>query len=111
MTTPVSFEIAKLLKERGFPQITDSGWVEQPSIGEVVEWLLEKHSIWVQVTVSSTWVGNRKEPHAKFNSETVSRNRNFKVKTLIETRVRMEPYDSPKEAYEAGIEYALNNLI
>ena len=75
MNTPVSFEIAKLLKERGFKGDTyydDRGWhsfvyydihskelkpqrwfgdfrniVKAPIIAEVVMWLYKTHGIWI----------------------------------------------------------------
>lgn len=144
MNTPVSFELAKLLKEKGFDKECfdaynlhgmkfSNGWLEYlsdnnieipfsnkalkhhdvlaPTIADVVMWLYEKHGIWVQVTVNTIWVGRNKEPQAKYNSETVSKNRNLKVRSLITTKVSMEPFDSPTEAYEAAILHCLNNLI
>ena len=128
MNKSVNFEIAKLLKEKGINllssklmyasngKLTDSiydfdEWCFAPTIAEVVMWLYEKHNIWIQVTVNDIWVGRKKEPEAKYNSEVVSQNRNLKVKSLITRKVRIEPYDSPIEAYEEAIKYGLTNLI
>ena len=69
MNTPVSFELAKLLKEKGFDgnyfhywnMVNHSGewkvdtsiweytdnYIEAPTIAEVVMWLYEKHGIWI----------------------------------------------------------------
>lgn len=76
MTTPVSFELAKLLKEKGFDEpcirfyngkficykISDDDGIEPPyvdtskdiglclnapTIAEVITWLYEKHGIWI----------------------------------------------------------------
>lgn len=128
MTTPITFPIAKLLKEKGFDNNRCikkyighhleelngnriNSIISAPTIAEVVMWLYDKHGIWIQVTVNTIWVGRKKEPEAKYNSEVVSQNRNLKVRSLITRKVRIEPYDSPTEAYESAIEYTLNNLI
>lgn len=105
MNTPVSFEIAKLLKERGFDQkLTDIGYnvngeesfdysidringvgVASPTIAEVVMWLYEKHKFWTEVTT---------DINGKF------------CFPWLEGK-----YNSPTEAYSAAIEYTLKNLI
>lgn len=117
MNTPVSFEIAKLLKEKGFPQLNQGlyytkdkehclvGWgfndrtkdslaqYSAPTISEVVMWLYEKYNIWISVDPENdtdTWFHTI--THNK--SETVFGN-----------------YSSLTEAYEKGIEYILNNMI
>ena len=116
MNTPVSFELAKLLKEKGFDIPTSSfyfkngtkggehssfNWNEKdsfncsaPTIAEVVMWLYEKHGIWVNVTISQEdgWeyiIGNT----ITFDG--------LGYKSL---------FNSPTEAYEAGIEYCLTKL-
>jgi hypothetical protein len=143
MNTSVSFEIAKLLKEKGFemiagscyyneeffinqnliplqyPELKGEGYKERvsdkivftPIIAEVVMWLYEKYGIWIQVTINTTWVGKKGEYGAKFSSEVISQNRNLKVKSLIFRKIRIKPYNSPREAYEAAIEYCLKELI
>ena len=100
MNKSVNFEIAKLLKEKGINllssklmyasngKLTDSiydfdEWCFAPTIAEVVMWLYEKHGVWTVVN----------------------------VKSLITRKVRIEPYDSPIEAYEEAIKYGLTNLI
>lgn len=113
MNTPVSFELAKLLKEKGFDEVcqqwysvegglyyqdefdNNRGFIpvcecEAPTIAEVVMWLYEKHGIWIEVRKSYTdgFVAIIKSP-----------------------RIELDKCSSPTEAYEAAIEYTLKNLI
>lgn len=116
MNTPVNFEIAKLLKEKGFDNPCENRYNElgeltatklgmnmqpnnysdsysAPTIAETVMWLYEKHGIWISVDPENdtdTWF------------HTVSHNKSETV---------FGDYTSPTEAYEAAIEYVLNNLI
>lgn len=126
MNTPVSFELAKLLKEKEFDEPTKVwhqrgngivGCVEgqrdffnrkgdvytsAPTIAEVVMWLYEKHGIWIRVTPIpySDNLTHWRWEHMSTNYFT----RNLKWK-------KEQDYMSPTEAYEAAIEYTLNNLI
>lgn len=61
-----------------------------PTIAEVVMWLYEKHSIWIEVR--------------KFL------NGGFYANTLKGKMLYMDK-DSPTESYEAAIEYCLKNLL
>jgi hypothetical protein len=126
MNTSVNFEIAKLLKEKGFnveccefyymennPNKLEESFnknkkwdfnfkneylkpyksISAPTIAEVVMWLYEKHGIWISVDPENdtdTWFFTI----SYNNSETIFGN-----------------YSTPTEAYEAAIEYTLNNLI
>lgn len=125
MNTTVSFEIAKLLKEKGFDEpcryVHDTwnnvkDWLEDgegehrnshqnrsvyysaPTIAEVVVWLYEKHGLWIVVNVNimGSWYFEHFDLKEKRNAQ-------FKP---TDTH-----YDSPTEAYEAVIEYTLKNLI
>ena len=114
MNTPVNFEIAKLLKEKGYNKIAQNLWhfngsdcigmsnknsenfgFSAPTIAEVVMWLYEKHGIWVypfRHNFNNEFYWHIDTPHEdEFTSDM-----NFK---------------SPTEAYEAGIEYTLKNLL
>jgi hypothetical protein len=120
MNTPVKFEIAKLLKEKGFNEPT-LDWYHRdtkkfntndlmfsmnrlsdnysaPTIAEVVMWLYEKYGIWtvVNVNIMGSWYFEHFDLKEKRNAQ-------------------FEPtdthYDSLTEAYEAAIEYTLNNLL
>lgn len=120
MNTPVSFEIAKLLKEKGFNlkvinfydyerlstpfdkqrqvdglinynpinwNSVKNHYTSAPTIAEVVMWLYEKHGIWISLT----------HQHNQFFWSFGS--------------YQTQDFNSPIEAYEAAIEYTLNNLI
>lgn len=119
MNTPVSFELAKLLKEKGFDEqnltiyqdgevlllrstISNSQFMTSrnytaPTIAEVVMWLYEKHGVWISVLqmlnngVTVTW-------YASYYEQGVGED--------IEVY-----YNSPTEAYEAAILYTLTKLI
>lgn len=108
MNTPVDFPTAKLLKEKGFEQRTKSYtedgklvtvsltirrfipekiYYPAPTIAEVVMWLYERHGIWISPTHQYNqffW---------RFGS------------------YQTQDFNSPTEAYEAAINYTLNNLI
>jgi len=141
MNTPVKFEIAKLLKEKRFDIPTKKyyeyalkskkdkengysgsfGWKKgelnlqsdyfqnnsksdftsemwymcsSPTIAEVVMWLYDKHGIWVYADYynENRWFG-------------VFRTKEGLKKELFDV------FNTQTEAYEAAIEYTLNNLI
>lgn len=123
MNTPVSFEIAKLLKDKGFDEITNYnysevyGYIENinglkhsdgnnrfvsaPTIAEVVMWLYEKHGIFIQLFPA----GENKE--WRFYSKIIVNDNGWiKIQHQISKFV-----NTPTEAYEAAIEYTLKNLI
>lgn len=125
MNTPVSFELAKLLKEKEYkdknmlgtvrlsePEYYDHNGIihnikdifeekdykiedcfNAPTISDVVMWLYEKHEIWIGVEASDDFT--------MFC---------FRVRKKEVSRLSFD-YNSPTEAYEAAIEYTLNNLI
>ena len=66
-----------------------------PTIAEVVMWLYEKHGIWIEVF-----------QNYGFLTFSTMLKKNGDVLNNI-----LEEFNSPKEAYEAAIEYILNNLI
>lgn len=96
MNTPVSFELSKLLKEKGFnipyPNVESS----YPTIVEVVMWLYEKHGIWIDIRYMDEVLGF-----------------GFCVTTLEDNTEQHELYNykSPTEAYSQAIEFTLKNLI
>lgn len=87
----VSFELGKLLKDKGV----------NPHIIEVVIWLYEKHEIWVSVVPY-----NDEEL-----SQTLWENKIIHISNDYNDCSDYTFYHSPTEAYEAAIEYVLNNLI
>ena len=127
MNTPVSFEIAKLLKEKGFdnesahyynekgemlfdayyPSIQPTKpyvYYDNPTIAEVVMWLYEKHGIWIQIGVGNLF--HKDKFYIIIKQHNVDR---WDVTPL--NNEKHSPYNTPTEAYEAAIEYALKELI
>jgi len=129
MNTPVNFELAKLLKEKGFDEWTKTwhqrgdgvvGCVEgkrdfynrkgdvytsAPTISEVVMWLYEKHGIWIVINPHKG-EDDLGKPFMEFDPEVWS----FTNKCILHN-TKLLYFNSPIEAYEAAIEYTLNNLI
>lgn len=124
MNTPVSFLLAKLAIQKGFDKECKEYWnlieyssewivenrinldsvdfMNAPTISDVVMWLYEKHIIWIQVKPGGrleTWdfIVQKKDNH-------------FAV-PFFEIKQHKPYFNSPTEAYEAAIEYTLNNLI
>ena len=130
MNTSVSFELAKLLKEKGYDEpcallYDENGKISgtkmsmaghpniyinkysAPIIAEVLMWFYEKHGIWVKVDVASKdfWhpsILNIEDGNFLVHPSFVSQN-------FIEKNERM--FKTPTEAYESTILYTLNNLI
>lgn len=130
----VPFEIAKLLKEKGFDEHTICGYngayepyhlsliefadsqrnselinlvYSAPTISDVVDWVYEKHGIWISVAPrfyndGSLWFVYESLDISKNDIESLNNN-------LFQGIFEM--YKSPSEAYLVGIEYTLNNLI
>lgn len=134
----VDFETAKLLKEKGFDdddcqniyycdfeegfepdelQVSDR-MLKEPEVGEfdylvpkiytVIDWIYNKHGIWINVEVSS------------FNTNTLTNERRIfldytiyspKENIFIHEEDKDKIFNSPKEAYIEAIKYVLNNLI
>lgn len=118
MTTPVSFEIAKLLKEKGFANISEKSYIlsqgarhgllsnftnrcnnaaeddriEAPTIAEVVMWLYEKHGVWICVDKAEDFDWWK-----------------FIIRKLQDTGYKNGgfgyDFNSPTEAYLGGIKY------
>ena len=129
MNTPVSLKIAKLLKEKGFdeycklcvededeiPLPFDSGnkmhrnslhpYYSAPIIADVIMWLYEKHGIWI---IAPTHDNNDNY----FCYEINFKPSHFLLKVVKNKWSPKEiRFNSPTKAYEAAIEYILNNLI
>lgn len=158
MNTPVNFELAKLLKEKGFDELCIAYWqsdnsdeptvsslnkttrlsemylhrntflslsdtlmvipneedfdkdvklnpqkykrvlwgikIAAPTIAEVIMWLYEKHELWIIVGFSG--------------DETCY---SMVTNKICDVRWNNKGFKSPTEAYEASIDYTLNNLI
>ena len=111
MNTPVSFELAKLLKEKGYPfEFITVGELKEvplniPTIAEVVMWLYEKHGIWIVVNPHKG-KNNLGEFFMEFDPEVWS----FTNECVFHN-TELLYFNSPTEAYEAAIKYCLTNLI
>lgn len=127
MNTPVNFLIAKMLKEKGYPQLNKGlyytkdkehclvGWgfndrtensfaqYSAPTIAEVVMWLYEKHGIWVTVNLITEKILNASQDGFFYEIN----GKGWETEDIIYS----EEFNSPTEAYEAAIEYTLNELI
>lgn len=119
MNTHVDFEIAKLLKEKGFDMPVRYNYdltgelhnvglqnhnehslkISAPTIAEVVVWLYDKHNIWIVVSYEVDIETNKTEWFW------------ISIRDGEEIAYQYKAFKSPTEAYEAGIEYTLNNLI
>lgn len=121
MNKIVGFELAKLLKEKGFDNESsdfydekgivryDHEWpslyrtkigfyYDAPTIAEVVMWLYEKHNYWITVDVDAidNWI---------YEITNTSHTRNSYVKTpSVDSK-------SPERAYVAAIYHCLTKLI
>lgn len=124
MNTPVNFEIAMLLKEKGFDTIDCGGYyhicngytkgythcysdvntqeenaILAPTIAEVVMWLYEKYEVWIVVNFA-----NKNQWYFDCNKVGFD----GKDKKLFQSNY---DFTSPTEAYEAAVKYTLENLI
>lgn len=131
MNTPVSFDLAKLLKEKGYYKpledifysvydIEDKTLMKNvhqstlikgkglfyhaPTITDVVMWLYEKHGIWIQTLPYDT-ITAAKEWTATILSL------NWGEDKEIHYEYKLGGLNSPTYAYEAAIEYTLKFLI
>ena len=97
MNKPISYPLAKLLKEKGFDEPCPNLYYQperckKPTIADVIMWLYEKYDIWIVV----------------FPTE---ENWTFDIFNKIEC-VKSESFiKSPTECYEKAIEYILTKLI
>ena len=80
-------------------------------IMQVVMWLYEKHGIWVSVD----WMKRIKPYNSGFYCHLRGTNKSLNRDNFIVINDTLNPgyevFNSPTEAYEAAIEYILNNLI
>lgn len=137
MNKEVSFESAKLLKEKGFgidkkyqnchiekcyydkngdlieceKQSGSLSLFEDkysaPTIAEVVMWLYEKHGIWIVVNPHK---GEDEDDSGKPFMEFDPEVWSFKYECIFHN-TGLPYFNSPTEAYEAAFEYVLTNLI
>ncbi len=108
MNKPVSPKLDKLLLDMGIDMPVS------PTISDVVMWLYEKHGIWIEVSKLDGY------QNLFFYTITGSNGFNYGHKITViewdddkcdEMGYTNKYKNSPTEAYEAAIEYTLNNLI
>lgn len=124
----VDFKTAKLLKKKGFDNIECKGYyhvnklyikgyafwysnvnkqekeaILAPEQHQVVDWLLEKHGIWV-------YVNEEFRPYIiKDRKNLIYKGELYKVVDGIHSKTYS--YDTPQEAYAAAFDYILSNKI
>lgn len=131
MTSPVNFEIAKLLKEKGvdiraklayqlsYPNmkpkqyvgyhnniLTKHRFLSAPTIAEAIMWLYEKHGIWITVYTMDKWLPNGNDREQLFD---------YGIKQmklgLIDIPKKPEEFNSPTNAYSEAIKHCLLNIL
>lgn len=104
MNTPIKFEIAKLLKEKGFMNGIHydgvGGYFTNTTIAEVIMWLYERHRIWIWVEKQYNPIYFRPVIDCTTPTSKTHRPGFSRLLTM-----------SPTEAYIAAIQWTLNNLI
>ena len=116
----VSFETAKLLKEKGFDEATfydynerGTRWFEEvlvnhnsqggvacPTLQMAMKWLRKVHEIFIRPNISFLYP-------IRYYCEIFCYGVNLKIQQDVTT----ETFESPEEACEASIKYCLENLI
>ena len=116
----VSFETAKLLKEKGFDEATfydynerGTRWFEEvlvnhnsqggvacPTLQMAMKWLRKVHEIFIRPNISFLYP-------IRYYCEIFCYGDNLKIQQDVTT----ETFESPEEACEASIKYCLENLI
>lgn len=128
MLDPVSFKLAKLLKEKGYDQpcqfcVTDEDnrrlpfnagnnfhinskdpYYSSPSIAEVVTWLFKIHKFWILVIPMADCYFSSEAIDIQCDPENEIERNNYKKRNYFESV-------DPIEAYEHAIEYCLNMII
>lgn len=112
----VSFELAKLLKEKGFDKrsepnrynnqgnLTMLEGINAPTIAEVVMWFYEKHGIWIYVHPDIDY----RHSLVDFSKWAYSLENRFVIPPI---GYDLHKYNSPTEAYEAALTHLLNKFI
>lgn len=109
MNTPITFKLAKVLNEKGLPGLKEFYMDKRHYdlnynkliIADVIMWLYGKHGIWIVVNID--------KPH--FSKSCMFFGNVIKFGLHHKNKHRTVFYNSPTEAYIAGITYCLENLI
>jgi hypothetical protein len=114
--TYVSFEQAKLLKEKGFDQRSELyrynskgelsllEGINAPEQWQVVEFLRVNHDIWIQVSISKYGVFYC---NILQNQPTKS----IDIPMTYEMICQLNDFNSPQKAYSSAFDYVLKELI
>ena len=133
MNSHVTFKLAKLLKEKGFEQmtqtmyhisgedfyninegiVTDINYFPRPIIADVVMWLYDTYGIWISIDYRPNhkdWSYNYSNINwsiEEFDKQ-LKKDIDMILEEIFDYKIK---FNSPKEAYEAAIEYCLTELI
>lgn len=134
----VSFNIAKLLKEKGFDNESEHYYNEKgerlfdvdfpslqptkphvyydnPTIAEVVMWIYEKHGIWINVHLEVKIKGLEISNTGKFQANLNKKNHTSIFGKVSDGDIPDGPFRKPVntqlEAYTEAIKFTLTNLI
>ncbi len=77
-----------------------------PSISHVITWLYDKHKIWISVYTMDKWLPNGNDREQLFDYSL----KQMKL-GLIDIPKKPEEFDTPEEAYESAILYALKTIL
>ena len=121
----VSFEVAKLLKEKGFnidcfaayngngklykfdDDIDDNTpcWSEAPTLQMAMKWLLEKYNMYIEITINGF-------QNKKYTYHVVIQNLNewYDTSECYDFHI-VGDFDSPEKGYNSAIKYCLEKLI
>jgi hypothetical protein len=100
----VTFEQAKLLKEKGFDDYNEH--IYRPQQWQVVEWLRVEKEVWIQI-MKYNYLTKEYDSHDYYY-----RIYNWKGPVQIrQFHKYSEDYTSPQEAYSAAFDYILENII
>ena len=135
MNKPISYPLAKLLKEKGFLEDCEneydssgklrfdhtgsSYWVNKrcndslnifsaPTIADVIMWLYEKYGIWISAHQEKCVASLGWDFNFVFIDE---HEKSVKEQEVLYKSFGERTFNSPTEAYEAAIEYTLSKLI
>ena len=131
MNTPVSFELSKELKEKGFDLPcrllyksekeleegigVDYDWnkfdsYSAPTIAEVVCWIYNKYDIWISLIPDSS--SGYRLLNRKFSVSIFRFNMNLNVQVeIIRKNKDILYFNLPENAFDYAINYTIKNLI
>ncbi len=132
----VDFNTAKLLKEKGFDEITDTifminhstevvfeninglkhsdgnnPFISRPEQWEVIEWLRVNHGIWIYTYPVVPFADDLEYPKIVWVSKICSLKQvNFEKFIDADNGLAINHHYGPEEAYSVAIDYVLTNL-